>query len=187
MKIEVSKNSLSNRRLFIKNKKELITFSDNSTLENVSLINGYIAKSIEEIPEDIVSVGTHALRLTSDGNVAEPMSFSYKFSQVQDMTNTPMVYFAFSAYDGKDSSKYFSDVKENMYFVEKPDPLLVNCSYITVTIHAGEASASRTIQLTDYGFNKIYANFAGEPILSKVDKITFEYLITDPAPAWQNN
>lgn len=186
MKIEVSKNSLSNRRLFIKNKKELITFSDNSTLENVSLINGYIAKSIEEIPEDIVSVGTHALRLTSDGNVAEPMSFSYKFSQVQDMTNTPMVYFAFSAYDGKDSSKYFSDVKENMYFVEKPDPLLVNCSYITVTIHAGEASASRTIQLTDYGFNKIYANFAGEPILSKVDKITFEYLITDPAPAWQN-
>ncbi|MBR3919104.1 MAG: hypothetical protein IKJ59_10265 [Clostridia bacterium] len=185
MKIEVSKNSLSNRRLFIKNKKELISFADSYQLDKIQLINGFTAKSIEEIPEDIVSVGTHALRLTSDGNISEPMKFSYSFDIPQDLSTTPMLYFAYSAYDGKDSSKYFSDVKENKYFVEKPDPLLVNCSYITVVIHSGAAEAKRTIQLTDYGFNRIFANFAGEPILGEVDKITFEYVITDPAPAWQ--
>ena len=186
MKIEVSKNSLSNRRLYIKNKKELISFAESNQLEKIQLNKGFIEKSIQEIPTDIVSVGTHALRLISDGNVDEPMSFTYSFDNAQDMSTTPMLYFAFSAYDGKDSSQYFSNVKENMYFVEKPDPLLVNCSYITVTMHSGGEQASRTIQLTDYGFNKIYANFAGESVLSAVDKITFEYIITDPAPAWQN-
>ena len=186
MKTEVSKDSLSNRRLYMMNKKELISFADAEQVNKVDLIKGFTAKSIQEIPQDIVSVGTHALRLISDGNVSEPMIFAYNFDKAQDMTSTPMLCFAFSSYDGENSDKYFSEVKENKYFVEKPDPLLVNCSYITVILHSGDLQTKRTIQLTDYGFNKIFANFAGEAILNSVDKITFEFLITEPAPAWQN-
>ena len=74
MNIEVSKNSLSNRRLFIRNKKELINFSQNGELEKVTLLNGYTDKAIEEIPADIVSEGTHALRLVSDGDISKTMS-----------------------------------------------------------------------------------------------------------------
>ncbi len=186
MKIEVSKDSLSNRRLFITGKQELISFSCKNALDNVQLGKGFIKKDIEELPEDIISVGKHALRLTSDGNTSEAMSFTYTFDEPKDLSSTPMIYFAYSAYDGKDTSKYFAEVKENKYFVEKPDPLLVNCSYITVTIHSNEKSSSRTIQLTDYGFNRIFANFAGEDFLGNVDKISFEYIITEPAEKWQN-
>ena len=54
MQIEVSKNSLSNRRLFIKNKKELISFADSYQLDKIQLINGFTAKSIES-PKDNAS------------------------------------------------------------------------------------------------------------------------------------
>lgn len=84
MNIEVSKNSLSNRRLFIRNKKELINFSQNGELEKVTLLNGYTDKAIEEIPSDIVSEGTHALRLVSDGDISKTMSFSYDFDKPVD-------------------------------------------------------------------------------------------------------
>ena len=45
MKIEVSKNSLSNRRLYIKNKKELISFAESNQLEKIQLNKGFIEKS----------------------------------------------------------------------------------------------------------------------------------------------
>ena len=186
MNIEVSKNSLSNRRLFIRNKKELINFSQNGELEKVTLLNGYTDKAIEEIPADIVSEGTHALRLVSDGDISKTMSFSYDFDKPVDMTSGPMLIFAFSAYDGESDSQYFKNVAENMYFVEKPDPQLVHCSYITVTIYGKGKKAARTIQLTNYGFNKIYANFSGEDFIDSIDKMTFDYVITDPATTWQN-
>lgn len=186
MNIEVSKNSLSNRRLFIRNKKELINFSQDGALSRVTLTDGFVNKMIENIPSDIVSEGACALRLESDGDISKTMSFTYDFDKAVDMSSGPMLIFAFSAYDGEYDSKYFKDVAENMYFVEKPDPQLVHCSYITVTIYGKGKSAARTIQLTNYGFNKIFANYSGEDFIDAIDKITFEYIITEPATEWQN-
>ncbi len=188
MSIEVSRNSLSNRRLYLQNRRTLVDFSESGQLDRVTLGESLCAKSIEALPKDIVSIGTHALRLgAADVNGRHPrsMSFTYTPDSPLCLSDAPMLTFAFSAYDGERDSQYFSDVAENKYFVERPDPLLVSHSYISVTLLGGGLAVSRTVQLTNYGFNRIYANFAGEPVVSSVEAIRFTYLIDEEVPMWQ--
>ncbi len=186
--MEISKNSLSNRRLYLKNRRTLIDFSKTDRLDQITLNENLDKKSIEPLSNDIVSIGTHALRLhASDTNGRHPreMSFTYTPEAPVSLVGTPMLTFAFSAYDGERNSLYFAEVAENKYFVEKPDPLLVSHSYITVTLVGGDTEVSRTVQLTNYGFNRIYANFAGESVVSSVEAIRFTYLIDEEVPGWQ--
>ena len=188
MSIAVSKNSLSNRRLYLKNRRTLINFSEEGQPERVTLGANLCEKSIEALKPDLVSIGSHALRLKAadvDGRHPREMSFTYTPASPLCLSDAPMLTFAFSAYDGERDSQYFSDVAENKYFVERPDPLLVSQSYITVTLTGGGHEASRTVQLTNYGFNRIYANFAGEPVVASVEAIRFDYLIDEEVPEWQ--
>ena len=188
MSIAVSKDSLSNRRLYLKNRRTLISFSEESQLERVTLGSNLRKKSIEALKPDLVSIGDHALRLKAadiNGHHPRKMSFTYTPATPFCLSDAPLLTFAISPYDGERDSRYFSDVAENKYFVEKPDPLLVSESYITVTLMGGGCEASRTVQLTNYGFNRIYANFAGEAVISLVEAIRFDYLIDEEVPAWQ--
>lgn len=206
MPIEISKNSLSNRRLYLKNRRTLIDFAEEGQLACVTLGDALDEKSIEALPADRVSVGTHALRLhavndadaagTADaaddarvrhsrGKHPRTMSFTYTPKAPLCLVGTPLLTFAFSAYDGERSSQYFAEVAENKYFVERPDPLLVSRSFITVTLLGGGRRASRTVQLTCYGFNRIYANFAGERVIESVEAIRFDYILDEEVPAWQ--
>ncbi len=188
MAIEISKNSLSNRRLYLKNRRPLIDFSEPEQIGRITLDRNLDEKSIEPLRADIVSIGSHALRMHAvdqDGRHAREMSFTYTPDSPFSLIGTPTLTFAFSAYDGERTDRYFAEVAENKYFVERPDPLLVSFSYITVTLLGGGRSVSRTVQLTNYGFNRIYANFAGEEILSSVEAIRFDYLIDEDVPGWQ--
>ena len=188
MSIDVSGNSLSNRRLYLKNRRTLVDFSEADQLACVSLGMNLCEKSIEFLPSDLVSIGSHALRLRAtdvDGHHPREMSFTYTFAGSVCLSDAPMLTFAFSAYDGERDSQYFSDVAENKYFVERPDPLLISYSYVRVTLMGGGLEASRTIQLTNYGFNRIYANFAGEPVVASVEALRFDYLIDEEVPGWQ--
>ncbi len=188
MSIEISKNSLSNRRLFLQNRRTLIDFAEPCQLDCISLGEGLDEKSIEVLPDDLVSIGTHALRMHAvdkDGRHARRMSFTYTPKAPMSLVGAPMLTFAFSAYDGKLTSRYFAEVAENKYFVERPDPQLVSFSYITVTLIGGGLTVSRTVQVTNYGFNRIYANFAGEDVIASVEAIRFDYLIDEEVPGWQ--
>ncbi len=189
MSIEISNNSLSNRRLYLKNRRTLIDFADPRAIECVTLDAHLDEKSIEALPADRVSIGTHALRLHAVDDAAgkhpRRMSFTYMPPAPVSLAGAPMLTFAFSAYDGELTSQYFAEVAENKYFVEKPDPQLVSHSYITVTITGGGRRASRTVQMTNYGFNRIYANFAGEAVIASVESIRFDYFIDEDVPGWQ--
>ncbi len=193
MSIEVSRNSLANRRLYLQNRRTLIDFSAPEALACVTPGRHIAAVSIQEIPADIVSIGTHALRLIAafdEGEAAvgshpREMSFTYTPKAPISLVGAPMLTFALSAYDGKLTDKYFAEVAENKYFVERPDPLLVSTSYITVTLIGGGREVGRTVQLTNYGFNRIYANFAGEDILGAIEAIRFDYSIDEEVPGWQ--
>ena len=188
MSIAVSKDSLSNRRLYLKNRRTLVNFSEEGQLERVTLGQSLCEKSIEALKPDLVSIGDHALRLKAadiDGHHPRKMSFTYTAAAPFCLSDAPLLTFAISPYDGERDSQYFSDVAENKYFVEKPDPLLVSRSYVTVTLMGGGHEASRTVQLTNYGFNRIYANFAGESVVASVEAIRFDYLIDEEVPAWQ--
>ncbi len=188
MSIEISNNSLSNRRLFLQNRRTLIDFADASVLGRVRLDQNLDEKSVEALRPDIVSVGTHALRMhaaDTDGHHAREMSFTYTPDAPLSLIGAPMLTFAFSAYDGERTDKYFAEVAENKYFVEAPDPQLISHSYITVTLSGGGREASRSIQLTNYGFNRIYANFAGEAVIERVESIRFDYRIDEDVPLWQ--
>ncbi len=186
MRIKVSENSLSNRRLFLVNKKPLIEFSDESSCEKLLIKHGASSVCREALKPDIVAEGEHALRIEAKGDTekAHDISFGYYFDKAVDISDTPLLYFTFSAYDGEHDSLYFAQVSENMYFVEKPDPLLVSYSYISVIIHTDTNSFERTVQLTNYGFNRIYANFSGCD-LSSVVSIEFRYIIDEDVPQWQ--
>lgn len=185
MKRMVSPNALANRRLYLKNTRELITFSAQPPLHSLRLGPGFVDYTTQPLEKDIVSRGNWALRLLSDGKMYSDMSFGYAFDSAQDLSATPTLFFAFSAYDGERDSQYFKNVSENMYFVEKPDPLLVSRSYLTVRLWNGEENCERTAALTNYGFNTVYANFAGEALLSHVETIEFIYYIDENVPAWQ--
>ena len=63
MSIDVSKNSLSNRRLYLRNRRTLVNFSEEGQLDRVTLGKNLCEKSIEALKPDLVSVGGHALRL----------------------------------------------------------------------------------------------------------------------------
>ena len=80
MSIAVSKNSLSNRRLYLKNRRTLVSFSEEGQLERVTLGANLCEKSIEALKPDLVSIGDHALRLKAadvDGHHPREMSFTY--------------------------------------------------------------------------------------------------------------
>ncbi len=193
MSIEISRNSLANRRLYLQNRRTLIDFSEPEAVRCVTPGCHIASVSVQEIPTGIVSVGTHALRLVAAfeageevvGSHPREMSFTYVPEEPVSLVGAPMLTFAFSAYDGPCTDKYFAEVAENKYFVERPDPLLVSHSYITVTLVGDAREASRTVQMTNYGFNRIYANFAGEDFLDSVKAIRFDYCIDEDVPGWQ--
>ena len=56
MSIAVSKNSLSNRRLYLKNRRTLVSFSEEGRLERVTLGENLCEKSIEALKPDLVLV-----------------------------------------------------------------------------------------------------------------------------------
>ncbi len=186
MSINVSKNSLSNRRLFLADKTVLIDFSDSAAFEKFTCGDGAEKLSIQTLPTDKVSEGTHALRIEAAGGDAKAhnVKFGCKFDSALNMNDTPMLYFTFSPYDGEHDSLYFQEMSENKYFVEKPDPELVSLSYIAVTLHTDDGEQTRTVQLTNYGFNRIYANFS-DCDLSRVYGVDFEYIIDEDVPGWQ--
>ncbi len=186
--MKISGNSLSNRRLYLKNTEVLIDFSVAEVLPHVST-EGCARVSVQTLPPDLISVGTHGLRTVAakerDGQFVHAQTVSYTFDAPMDLTARPMITFAHSAYDGERDSLYFKEVSENKYFVEKPDPLLVSQSYMTVTLVGEGREVSRTMQATNYGFNRYYANFAGEGVLSSVTAIRFTYTIDEAAEGWQ--
>ncbi len=188
MPVEISANSLSNRRLFLQNRRTLIDFADAAALGRIALGENLDGKAIEALPDGMVAVGTHALRLHAadvDGRHPRRMSFTYTPDAPVSLVGAPLLTFAFSAYDGEHTDRYFAEVAENKYFVESPDPQLVSLSYLTVTLSGNGREAHRTVQLTNYGFNRIYANFAGEAVISSVESIRFDYRIEEDVPAWQ--
>lgn len=188
MSMQVSKDSLSNRRLYLKNRRTVADFSRAGEAERITLGANLCEVSVESLPKDIVAVGSHALRLRAadvDGRHPREMRFTYTPAAPLCLSDSPMLTFALSAYDGERNSLYFAEVAENKYFVERPDPLLVSHSYVTVTLSGGGLEASRTVQLTNYGFNRIYANFAGEPVVKLVESVSFAYFIDEEVPAWQ--
>ncbi len=186
--MNISNNSLSNRRLYLQNLSTLIDFSDVDALSHVST-EGCASVSVQELPQDIISMGIHGLRTTAaqkkEGGFAHSQTVTYTFENAVNLSERPMLTFAHSAYDGDRDSLYFKEVSENKYFVERPDPLLVSESYMTVTLSGKGTQASRTMQATNYGFNRYYANFAGEELLSCVEAISFTYTIEEAAEGWQ--
>ncbi len=186
--MQISNNSLSNRRLYLKNLVSLIDFSDTAALSHVAT-EGCTRVSIQSLQPDLISSGTHALRTVAkknaDGQFLHEQTVTYHFDAPVDLTTHPMITFAHSAYDGERDSLYFKEVAENKYFVEKPDPLLISQSYMTVTLAGVSGEVSRTMQATNYGFNRYYANFAGESILASVSSIRFTYTIDESAEGWQ--
>ncbi len=185
----ISENAVIGRRLFLQNKVTVIDFSAPDALEHVILDSGFEKAEICTLPKDIVSEGTHGLSAHAaaapNGEACHDMSLTYKFSSPLELSPTPTLTLAFSAYGGERDSQYFSNVKENMYFVEKPDPLLVSESYLTVTLLSESGEASSTVKLTDYGFNRIFMNFSGEKALHSVTGIRFRYRIFEKAEMWQ--
>lgn len=188
MNIPVSGNAVAGRRLFLQNRHTLLDFSDPTTAARAEIADGLDALSVCELQPGPVSRGTHALRLhaaaQTDGTACHRMSFVCRFAAPADLRRSPTLTFAFSAYDGETTDEYFREIKENMHFVERPDPQLVSRSFLTVTL-LGAGSASRTVQLVDYGFNRIFANFSGEAVLAGVEAIRFEYRIDEAVPEWQ--
>ena len=188
MNIPVSGNAVAGRRLFLQNRHTLLDFSDPATAARAEIADGLDALSVCELQPGPVSRGTHALRLhaaaQTDGTACHRMSFVCRFAAPADLRRSPTLTFAFSAYDGETTDEYFREIKENMHFVERPDPQLVSPSFLTVTL-LGAGSASRTVQLVDYGFNRIFANFSGEAVLAGVEAIRFEYRIDEAVPEWQ--
>ncbi len=188
MNIPVSGNAVAGRRLFLQNRHTLLDFSNPATAARAEIADGLDALSVCELQPGPVSRGTHALRLhaaaQTDGTACHRMSFVCRFAAPADLRRSPTLTFAFSAYDGETTDEYFREIKENMHFVERPDPQLVSRSFLTVTL-LGAGSASRTVQLVDYGFNRIFANFSGEAVLAGVEAIRFEYRIDEAVPEWQ--
>ena len=186
--MNISRDSLSNRRLYMKNTAVLIDFSQPDTLSHVTA-EGCAEVSVQNLPKDMISEGECGLRTLAargaDGQFLHRQTATYAFDTPRNLSESPLITFAHSAYDGPLDSLYFKEVAENKYFVERPDPLLVSLSYMTVTLTGGGKSASRTMQATNYGFNRYYANFAGEDILSSVEAISFTYTIEEAAEGWQ--
>ena len=153
MNIPVSGNAVAGRRLFLQNRHTLLDFSDPATAARAEIADGLDALSVCELQPGPVSRGTHALRLhaaaQTDGTACHRMSFVCRFAAPADLRRSPTLTFAFSAYDGETTDEYFREIKENMHFVERPDPQLVSRSFLTVTL-LGAGSASRTVQLVDY-------------------------------------
>jgi hypothetical protein len=188
MNIPVSGNAVSGRRLFLQNRRTLLDFSDKAAAGRAEILGGLDGLSVCELPKSPNSRGTHALRLHAaeqeDGTVCRRMSFLCRLAAPADLRTSPTLNFSFSAYDGEITDEYFREIKENMHFVERPDPQLVSRSFLTVTL-LGAGSAVRTVQLSDYGFNRIFANFSGEAVLSSVEAVRFEYFIDEPVTEWQ--
>ncbi|MBE6559228.1 MAG: hypothetical protein E7661_09515 [Ruminococcaceae bacterium] len=186
--MKISNDSLANRRLYMKNMTTLIDFSEADALAHVS-VEGCERISVQALPADLVSVGSHGLRTVakrdSDGQFGHEQTVTYTFDKPLDLSAHPLITFAHSAYDGERDSLYFQEVSENKYFVERPDPLLVSESYMTVTLAGQGKTVSRTMQATNYGFNRYYANFAGETLLSSVEAMSFTYTIEEAAEGWQ--
>ncbi len=186
--MKISNNSLSNRRLYLKSTETLIDFSLEGAMSRVTT-EGCASASVKSLPTDIISVGTHGLWTQAakgeDGAFLHTQSVIYTFDTPLDLSARPMLTFAHSAYDGERDSLYFKEVAENKYFVEKPDPLLVSNAYMTVTLVGEVGEVSRTMQATNYGFNRYYANFAGEDVLDAVASIRFTYTIEEAAEGWQ--
>lgn len=182
---KASRSALANRRLFVQNRRTLICFSPENKSTQVQLGEGFTASGIQPQPADIIAEGKFVLRLESDGRTRRDLAFRCALPHAEDLNKTPTVFFAFSAYDGSQDSQYFKNVSENMYFVEKPDPLLVSQSYLTIRLWSGREFCERTVQMTNYGYNIIYANFAGEKLLGAIDALEFIYYIDEDAPNWQ--
>ena len=58
MSIPVSMKSLSNRRLYLKNRRTLVDFSEDGQMGRVTLGENLCEKSIEALKPDLVSIGT---------------------------------------------------------------------------------------------------------------------------------
>lgn len=184
----ISKNSLANRRLFLQNTRTLLDFSTFDVMSRIACLEGCQSAEVCALPPDLVSRGTHGLRIEAsrkdDGQFAHVISVGYTFSNMMDLSETPMLSFAHSAYDGERDSLYFAEVAENKYFVEAPDPLLVSHATMTVTLQTAQGEISRTMQATNYGFNRYFANFSGEDLTS-VSGIIWTYTINEAALGWQ--
>ena len=118
MSIAVSKDSLSNRRLYLKNRRTLISFSEEGQLERVTLGQSLCEKSIEALKPDLVSIGDHALRLKAadtDGHHPRKMSFTYTAATPFCLSDAPLLTFAISPYDGERDSQ--SCVTETLRFL----------------------------------------------------------------------
>lgn len=189
MNIEVSRNSVANRRLYLQDVKTLIDFADTGVTRRVKVRENVAKVSTEDLPKnDIATIGKKALRLKAarvNGRYAHDLSATYKLPKAVNISKTATLNFAISSYDGDHDSLYFKNLSENMYFVEKPDPLLVMHSYVEVTLGGKYGTATRCVKLVNYGFNKIFMNFAGEDVLKAVSTIKFRYIIDEDVPGWQ--
>lgn len=193
MHIPVSGDSVANRRLFLRHTTTLLDFARDADAAGVELISGLDEALVCPLPADPsqepFADGTHALRMhataDADGSCS-PLSFACRLHTPADLRQTPTLAFSFSAYEGEVTGRYFQEIKENMYFVKSPDPEVISRSFLTVTLSGGGKRACRTVQIVDYGYNRIFANFSGEAVLSSVEQIRFDYIIDEKVPAWRH-
>ncbi|MCQ2400161.1 MAG: hypothetical protein MJ072_06615, partial [Clostridia bacterium] len=168
--------------------KTLIDFSEENITRRIKNRVNVGRVATEPLKKDIITIGEKALRIKAgrvEGRYAHDMSVSYKFPKAVNLTDSATLFFAISPYDGPLDSQYFKNLSENMYFVDKPDPRLVGHNYVSVTLSNGKCSATRTVKLVNYGFNKVFMNFAGEDVLKNVREISFRNIVDEDVPGWQ--
>lgn len=185
MKRPLSPTALANRRLFVQHTRPLLCFEGGFDAQSIQLGPHFLSCAVQAMPQDAVARGSHVLRLVSDGSLYTDLSFGYRFAQPLDLRQSPLLFFAFSPYDGPHDSRFFQELAENMHNATEPDPQLVSRSYLTLRLSGGGTCCERTVQLTNYGFNIVYANFAGEALLGAVEEMEFIYYIDEAVSAWQ--
>lgn len=184
--LEVSRDSAANRRLLISRKRVLVDFADQAQLsqftagENVTALKPF---ALEE--NDIVTVGKVGLRVEATTPTRENKTVVFTPKKPLDLSETPAIMFAYGTYDGPFDSQYFRDMAENKISQGAPDPLLLSNSYLIATVYSGKKSETRTVYLNAYGYNLVYFNFAGCPLMGKVDRVEFTLRAEEDAPGWQ--
>ena len=101
--MNISRDSLSNRRLYMKNTAVLIDFSQPDTLSHVT-VEGCAEVSVQNLPKDMISEGECGLRTLAareeDGQFLHRQTATYAFDTPRNLSASPLITFAHSAYDG---------------------------------------------------------------------------------------
>ena len=178
--------SLSNRRLLIGSKRTLIDFDDCS----FSFVANKNVKSHATIPapvHDLIAKTGKLLCVTKTSNKPGFLSFSLLFQKPVSLVDTPLLCFAFSAYDGIHDSQYFEDLSENKIFPNPKDDALIAFPLLSVSLLTNQGEESESIVLTNFGFNRCFFNFLRHQNLKEVYGLRFDFSFTCETPGWHGD